>query len=183
MGRIEKLAIAMAWIGGALLLGLMALISVSVIGRGLGDLGLGWAGPVRGDFELVEAGMGVAIFAFLPLCHLRAGHARVDLLARALPGAAQRGLALFWEAIFCLALGVITWRLGAATLEKSCILAQMRGDWCSLETSFRLGMPIWWPYLASLAAAAIATLTAAACTLYRARHGSLPARPRFEEAP
>lgn len=184
---VERIAIFMAVLGGAVLLGLTLMICVSVIGRGLGTAssagvpGLGWAGAVNGDYELVEAGMGFAIFAFLPLCQLRGGHATVDLVTSQFPPAVTRWLSTFWEGVFALVLALITWRLGVATLEKMCIPARFTGAWCSVETSFLIGFPIWWSYLACLIAAGLATLVAFWCTARRITHGDLPDRPRYEE--
>lgn len=184
---IDRLAVFCALLGGAVLMALIVLVCVSVAGRGLGSLshsgvpGLGWAGPVTGDFEIVEAAMAFAIFAFLPLCQLRAGHATVDLFTRPMGPRVTRALALFWEGVFALILGVIAWRLGVSTLEKMCIPERFTGAWCSIETSFLIGFPIWWSYLACLVVAVIATLTALWCVMYRILEGDLPARPQFEE--
>ena len=60
----------MAWFGASC--SHIALMSVaSIVGRALSGLGLG-LGPVPGDFELVEAGTALAVFCFLPWCHLKA---------------------------------------------------------------------------------------------------------------
>ena len=87
----------MAVLGGIVLSFLILLTCVSIIGRSLNgifhsdfmeriapgfsrlviDIGVG---PVNGDFELVEAGVAFAIFAFIPLCQVTAGHASVDIL-------------------------------------------------------------------------------------------------------
>ena len=92
---IERLARTMAIIGGLMLSFLVVLTCISVLGRGgntfghsefLTGLAPGFAerliatgiGPVFGDFELVEAGIAFAIFAFLPICQLHGGHATVD---------------------------------------------------------------------------------------------------------
>ena len=48
------------------LIALILLTVVSVVGRAL------FSAPIPGDFELVEIGMAVAVFAFLPYCQLRA---------------------------------------------------------------------------------------------------------------
>ena len=74
---VRMLALAMAYCGGALLLAISAMIVVSVSGRALIFLG---AGPVSGDFELVEIGIGAAVCAFLPWVHLTNGHASVGLV-------------------------------------------------------------------------------------------------------
>ena len=86
----------LALLGGVVLLGLIGLTCVSIMGRQLAGILNGttmqqvapdWAlallalgiGPVLGDYEVVELGMAIAIFCFLPYCHLTFGHARVDL--------------------------------------------------------------------------------------------------------
>jgi hypothetical protein len=42
-------------------------------------------GPVKGDFEVVEAGIAFSIFAFLPICQLHGGHATVDIFTNLMP--------------------------------------------------------------------------------------------------
>ncbi|MCL3880781.1 TRAP transporter small permease [Marivita sp. GX14005] len=161
----------MALIGGAVLLALIALTSVSVLGRGLdtlaysgrlpqsladGLIALG-AGPITGDFELVEAGIAFAIFAFLPICQLQGGHATVDIFTSRLGAQAQAWLAALWEGLLSAAICLITWRLGAGMLDKL-------GNG---ETTFLLQFPVWWAYAASLAAAAVASVVAIWCVLAR----------------
>ena len=77
IGRaVTLLAKLMAILGGIVLLALIAMVVVSVIGRAFI-----WAGlrPVLGDYELVEMGVGFAIFAFMPWAHLTRSHAIVTL--------------------------------------------------------------------------------------------------------
>lgn len=181
---IERSAIAMALAGGLTLLALIAMICVSVAGRALGGIDqpwLDWAGAIRGDFELVEAGMGFAVFAFLPLCQLRGGHAVVDLVTSQMPARVTRVLAAFWEGVFALVLALICWRLGVALMEKACVPHRWTGAWCSIETSFLIGFPIWWSYAAAWLASALAAVTALWCCWYRIARGDLPERPRYEE--
>ena len=73
---IERLARMLALLGGLVLVALTIITCISIAGRALISFGLG---PVPGDFELVEAGVAFAIFAFLPWCQLNRGHATVDL--------------------------------------------------------------------------------------------------------
>ena len=77
MANIHRMARWSALLGGALLTLLTLLVVLSVIGRSLSGMGLG---PVPGDYELVEVGVGIAIFFFMPWCYLQGGHATVDLL-------------------------------------------------------------------------------------------------------
>jgi TRAP-type C4-dicarboxylate transport system permease large subunit len=78
-----------AVVGGTVLVALMLMVVASVADWALTGLG---PGPVLGDFELVEVGVGIAVFFFLPWCYLSGGHAKVDLLYMHTPKWAQRGI-------------------------------------------------------------------------------------------
>lgn len=136
---------AMTWFGG-LVLALLALLSVaSIAGRALSAFGLG---PVPGDFELVEAGTALAVFCFLPWCHLRRGHATVDLFWKSYPPAMQRALELLTDALMLVVWLLLVWRMGVAMLDY-----RDNG-----ETSFILQMPVWWGYAASMVPALVGCL-------------------------
>ncbi len=171
---IERLARAMAVLGGVVLSLLVVLTCLSVLGRGLNSIGHSdWlaaisaqagdvlistgVGPVTGDFEVVEAGIAFAIFAFLPICQLYAGHATVDIFTSGLPDRLNRWLVAFWEVVLTAAIVVITWRLGVGMMDKI----------SNGETTFLLQFPIWWAYAASLVAALVASLTAVFCAVGR----------------
>ncbi len=171
---IERLARSMAVLGGVVLTLLVVLTCVSVLGRGLNTVGHSdwlmalseavgaWlistgVGPVTGDFELVEAGIAFAIFSFLPICQLYAGHATVDIFTSALSDKVNRWLVAFWEVVLALVILLITWRLSAGMMDKI-------GNG---ETTFLLQFPIWWAYAASLAAAVVASITGVYCAVGR----------------
>ncbi|HEU0199556.1 MAG TPA: TRAP transporter small permease [Burkholderiaceae bacterium] len=136
---------ALAWFG-ALVLAALAVISVaSIIGRSLAFAGLG---PVRGDFELVEAGAALAVFSFLPWCHLKRGHAVVDLLWSAYPPPMRWILNVFADLLMFVVWVLLVWRMGLAMLEYR----------ANGETTFILHMPVWWAYAASLIPAALGCL-------------------------
>jgi TRAP-type C4-dicarboxylate transport system permease small subunit len=127
----------LAWVGATVLVAL-ALMSVLSIGvRALSGLGLG---PVPGDFELVEAGTALAVFCFLPWCHLKGGHAMVDMLWSSYPAAMRRVLAVASDALMLVVWLLLTWRMGVAMLDYR----------ANAETSFILNMPVWWGYAASM---------------------------------
>ena len=146
----------MAICGGLVLTVLIVLICISVIGRSLNGLLHGWigavmpgisawaldlgVGPINGDFELVEAGVAFAIFAFLPLCQISAGHASVDIFTAKLQTRINRLLQLAIDVIFAVVLIAIAYQLYNGMLSK-----QRYGD-----TTFLLQFPIWWAYAASL---------------------------------
>ena len=160
---IKKLAQVMAILGGLVLTVLILLVCTSVLGRSVGTLLHGafmqsnftdfsnWAlgvgiGAINGDFELVEAGIAFAIFAFLPLCQLTGGHATVDVFTSKFSSRSNQVLQMISECLFALVLGLIAWRLFAGMEAK-----QRYG-----ETTFLLQFPIWWAYAASFTGAAIA---------------------------
>lgn len=154
---------AMAIAGGVVLVGLILLVCTSISGRALngvlhGDAldGAVWAqtllewgvGPVNGDFELVEAGMAFAIFAFLPLCQLTGAHATVDIFTSRLPARMLLILRAMIEVLFACVLLTIAWQLWEGTQSK----------FRSGQTTFLIQFPIWWAYAASLSAAALAAV-------------------------
>ena len=142
--------------GGIVLTALVTLTCISVVGRGLNRLGhsdlmeglapglAAWlvgtgVGPIPGDYELVEAGIAFAVFAFLPICQLYAAHATVDVFAGMMPRGVNRFLTAFWEVMLAVVIIVIGWRLYAGFTEKL----------ANGQTTFLLQFPVWWAYGAS----------------------------------
>ena len=173
---VTRIARLMALLGGLVLTALVVLTCVSVLGRGLDNLGhwdwlealapglAAWLtgfGQVRGDYELVQAGIAFAIFAFLPICQLMAAHATVDVFTGLMPARVNRFLTAFWEGVLALVVILIGWRLYAGFLEKL----------ANGETSFLLQFPIWWAYGASLIAAIVAGLVGLYCAGARVAEG------------
>lgn len=159
------LAKTLAIVGGLVLIALVALTCLSVIGRILNGIGhadfvanyLAFSaplfkafGPINGDYELVEAGIALSIFLFMPWCQLNRGHATVELFTANLPLSINRWLGLFWEIVFAATIMLITWRLYVGMTDK------MRYG----ETTFLLQMPVWWPFAACSLAAVLASLVA-----------------------
>ena len=64
---VERLAVWTALAGRLVLVALVCMTCVSIVGRAFSVFGLG---PIPGDYELVEIGIGFAAFAALPWCHL-----------------------------------------------------------------------------------------------------------------
>lgn len=152
----------MAILGGLVLTLLIVLVCVSVFGRTMNgvlhdatiapaltqwllDIGVG---PINGDFELVEAGVAFSIFAFLPLCHLSGGHAKVDIFTSKLPDGVNRFLKMVIEIVFAAVLVVIAVRLYSGMMSKLSYG----------ETTFLLQFPVWWAYAASLFGAVVAAI-------------------------
>jgi TRAP-type C4-dicarboxylate transport system permease small subunit len=128
---------------GGLVVALLAAISVvSITGRALSGVGLG---PLPGDFELIEAGTALAVFCSLPWCYLARGHATVDVFWQSYPAPMRRAIQGLTGALMLLVWGLLTWRMGVATLDYR----------ATGEVSFILQMPVWWGYAASLVPALV----------------------------
>lgn len=171
---VAFLARSMALLGGLVLCALVLAVCISVGGRGIADLaqtgalgGLGtWlldrgVGPISGDFELVEAGMAFAIFAFLPLTQLSGAHATVDVFTSRFGPRVNHALATFWSLVMAAVILLITWRLYVAMQDK------LRYG----ETTYLIQFPIWWAYAASLVAAVIACIVSLYCAAMRLSGG------------
>lgn len=165
---MQRLAGFSAILGGIVLSLLIIMICLSVLGRSLNTILHSWflqtyfksgadalialgVGPINGDFELVEAGIAFAVFAFLPICQLGDGHAKVGIFFARFPRWLQRPLDLITHVVFAVVLTIIAWRLYEG------MIAKMRYG----ETSFLLQFPVWWGYGLSLVAASLAAVTAA----------------------
>ena len=155
----------MAILGGIVLSLLIILTCVSIAGRllngffhgnfmqsvapGFADWAIGaGVGPITGDFELVEAGVALAIFAFIPLCQITASHASVDIFANMMGPKVNRFLRAVIEVVFAATLVLIAWRLYEGMLSK-----MSYG-----ETSFLLQFKVWWAYAASLFGAVVSAI-------------------------
>ncbi|HMN93332.1 MAG TPA: TRAP transporter small permease [Hydrogenophaga sp.] len=141
-----------AILGGVLLLALTLMVVVSVAGRALIDFGFK---PVPGDFELVEMGIGIAVFFFLPWCYVRGSHATVDLLYMHAPGWFRRFINILSDVLMLAVWLILTWRLWEGMLEKKEYM----------ETTFILLMPVWWAYALCFVGAVVGCLCYVARTL------------------
>lgn len=162
-----NLSRVMAVLGGLVLGALVLLTVVSVSGRLLGTSlrdafwqgfapdAAGWLlslgiGPVNGDVELTEAGIAFAIFAFLPLTHITAGHASVDVFTSRFSPRLNRILAALTAVIFAGVMVLIAVQLTSGMLSKL----------NSGQTSFLIEFPVWWSYAACLPGAWLAAVVA-----------------------
>lgn len=162
---INKLAQVLAVLGGIILISMILITCLSVVGRIFNSIGhsdfilmsfplissffQGFR-PITGDYELVEAGVALAIFMFLPWCQLNRGHASVELFTSMFSKNINRFFSAFWEIIFAFVVILITWRLYEGMLGK------MRNG----ETTFLLQMPVWWPYAIASFVALLASIVA-----------------------
>ena len=143
----------LALTGGALMLVIACLVTASVLMRWLGGQG------INGDFELVQMGLALAVFAFLPLCQAHRGNVTVDTFTARLPAAAQAALDLLWDLVYAAFAAFIAWRLAIGAAEAL----------ASRTTSMVLGLPIHYAIAACAAMAAFLALIAVLTAARRAR--------------
>lgn len=148
------LAQGLAIAGGLVLLVLAGVTVYSIVGRALPEVPwLVWWGPVRGDFELVETGTALAIFAFLPYAQLTRSHVLVDLVTAAAPDRVKAILAVPAHLLLAGLAALITWRMLLAT--EALLTATYT------QTTMLLRMPLWWGYLPSMLCMGFLAVTAA----------------------
>jgi len=148
IGRlIHGLARALAMAGGLVLIAVVVIVVCSVIGRTLM-----WAGlrAIAGDYEIVEAGVLFAIFAFMPWCHLMRGHAIVGVVTDHLSARVNVLIELFMDVLMLAVATFIAWRHWAGMMDK----------FNYQETTFILRMPIWWSYAGGMIGAAAFVIVA-----------------------
>jgi TRAP-type C4-dicarboxylate transport system permease small subunit len=144
---IWSLARLVAVAGGAVLLVVAVITVVSIVGRAFI-----WAGltSIRGDFELVEAGVGFAVFSFLPWAHLTRGHAVVTILTGAFSARVNAIITVISDLLMLVVAAFLTWRHFDGMLDK---LAYG-------ETTLLLRFPLWWSYAVGLPGAVTFVLVA-----------------------
>lgn len=125
---LDRLTVLLALVGGVLVLAFALIVTVSVLWRWLVGAG------VPGDFELVQTGLALAIFAFLPLCQLHNGNIIVDTFTGRAPLRLQAALDALWALVYAGVALLIAWQtaLGA------------RDTLASGTKSMVLGLPIGW---------------------------------------
>lgn len=125
--RLLAASRALAYLGGIIMILLIAMSLVSIVGRKLFSL------PIPGDLEIMQMGAAVAAAMFFPWCQINDAHVRVDFFTTRLPVRARAAL----DGIAALLLGgvmlLLSWRTGVAA-----IASRQSG-----EASLMLGWPNW----------------------------------------
>lgn len=155
---VAFIARVLAFAGGAVLLGLTGLTCISIIGRALIPMDLGF-GPIQGIYDMTEIGMAVAVFAFLPWAQYREAHARVDLFQWAIPDKLDQGLDVLFNAAMAFVAAIGTYRLYLGMQDKLSYG----------ETTLIAQIPVWQGYAAGLVGASGFVLVAVFCTLRAVR--------------
>ncbi len=146
---LERVCTWVAIAGGVVMLGFTAVSVLSILGRSL------FGAPLLGDFELVERGTAIAVFAMLPYCHLRGGHVAVDMFVTMFPPAMRHFLAVASEVLFAFVAALLTWRLALGGVNQ-----YEYGD-----MSMMLEIKTWWVFVPIVASMALLTLVCVARAL------------------
>lgn len=171
---VTNIARALAILGGAVLFGLIIMICVSIAGREINSFLysefatqrfpelaksiLDWGvGAIKGDFEIVEAGIAFCIFSFLPLTQISSAHASVSIFTNFLPGFLQKFLRALAEILFAAMLIIIAMQLFEGLERKF-----NRG-----QTTFQIEFPLWWAYALSFFGAFMAAAAGAYMAILR----------------
>jgi len=142
IGRIVVgLAGAVAFAGGLALVAVIGVVVASVTGRALIWAGLG---SIRGDYELVSAGVGFSVFAFLAWAHLTRGHAVVTIFTDMMSTRFNFVIQVISDVLMLAAAWFIAVRLYFGLLDRINF-----GD-----TTVLMRMPLWWTYAACMVGAA-----------------------------
>lgn len=153
VGRVvHALAKYTAIAGGTVLAVVTVTTLVSVVGRGLIPLGLS---PIPGDYEVVEAGVLFAVFAFLPWAQLMRGHAVVAIFTDQFSARINAVIVFVTDILMFGLAAFLLWRHWLGMIDK---LQYM-------ETTFILRLPIWWSYAASMLGAIVFVIVAAYCVV------------------
>lgn len=153
---VEGVVRLLALFGGVLLALLAIMQVVSVAARAV--LGK----PISGDFELIQIGAAVVVFAFLPMAHLHRHNFAVTLFTERLSRRVRSAMTLIGSAAMLVIAAVIAWRMciGGGDLARSG------------EHTMVLQFKLWWafvPILFSLAVLVAAAVVAFASDLAEAR--------------
>ena len=153
VGRLLlRLSTFVAILGGLSLLFVIVVIVYAIVARQAAGLDLDILPVLTGDFELVELGAAVAIFAFLPYCQMVRANVAVDFFTQNASARMKAALDLLGNAIFAAIAIVILLQTHQGLLDK------MR----YMESTMVLRIPVWWGYVPAVAFLALLV----AVTLY-----------------
>ena len=136
---LTKISQIVAAAGGMILIVVVLLTVTSIVGRALLNK------PLPGDFELVQLGCAIAIFAFLPYCQITRGNVVVDFFTAKAPAKMTAILAMVGDLLYMFIAVVVTWRLAVGALDF----------FVFGEETMVLQLPKWWAFVFILPASAL----------------------------
>ncbi|CAH0135712.1 TRAP transporter small permease [Roseomonas sp. CECT 9278] len=128
-GPVAWLATGFAVAGGAVLLGVAFLVSISVVLRWVAGQ------PVKGDIELVQIGGGLAVLGFLAQGTMMRANIFVDSFTAWLPRRVNQAIDAFWN---------LVWGVVALVLAERMAVGASEALHSHTTTIGLLAVPIWW---------------------------------------
>jgi TRAP-type C4-dicarboxylate transport system permease small subunit len=141
---------AVAILGGVITLAIAVTVTASVVGRNLLDQG------IPGDFEYVQMGTAIAVFAFLPFCQLRRGNIIVDTFSAHWPPRLRILVDALWDVVYAAIMGLLAFCLFRGALDIK----------ANGTATMVMGTPVW---PAVLACALLCGLLSLVCLLTATR--------------
>jgi TRAP-type C4-dicarboxylate transport system permease small subunit len=138
--------------GGFLLLGIVFITACSAA------LGVLFDKPIAGDFEIVQLGVAIAVFTFLPLCQLSGANVTVDSFTLWAGPTLRAGMSLLASLAAIVFAAVLLWRMSIG----------LHDYYVHAEYTAIIGIPLWSafpPILFSVFLLLIASLMTAAETI------------------
>lgn len=145
-----RLATLSGALGGAVILTVALIVTVSVFMRNVGLRG------VTGDFELVQMSCVYAAGLFLPLCQLNKGHVMVDLFTNWLPEKIVVRIDQFWTLVFAIAWACLFYYMFRGMEEIRAY------D----DRTMLLKIPMWWGFIPSIIGTGLSSFIALAQTFF-----------------
>lgn len=145
-----RLATLSGALGGAVILTVALIVTMSVLMRNIGLRG------ISGDFELVQMSCVYAAGLFLPLCQLNKGHVMVDLFTNGLPEKMVMRIDQFWTLVFAIAWACLFFYMFRGMEEIRAY------D----DRSMLLKIPMWWGFIPSIIGAGLSSFIALAQTFF-----------------
>lgn len=143
--RVARRAVEMwALAGGLLLVAIILMNAWSLVADIL------FGKPLAGDFELVEVGVAVAAFAFLPYCQITGANVSADIFTQNARPSVVATLSAIASAIALAFAALLLWRMALGLVE----LLEFR------ETTTIFGFPLWLAYVPILASLALLVVAA-----------------------
>ena len=147
LGRaLNRLSIAFAYAGGAVVAGVGIMSAISIVGRSA--LGR----PIIGDFELVEFGTAIAGSLFLAYCQTSYGHIVVDFFTLKISDRMRDWLDRFGSLLMAIMYLAVGWRTITGAFDM----------FRNHETTMLMGVPIWIGYAGTVPGVFLAAITALA---------------------
>ena len=90
-------------------------------------------GSINGDFELVQIGVALSVFCFLPLSQARRANIMVDTFTGWLPVRTQAAMDAFWDLVYAAFMALMAW----------CLMNGARDALASGLNTAMLSVPLW----------------------------------------